>query len=103
LEVGRWQPHALVRARARRVGQNNRQLYIDGIRASRTRGRLPVDLIKTDTGYTAADSVMAKWRNPSDIEFVYTGGNAIWFRADVRRSSTAAARWGSMVRILPLE
>jgi hypothetical protein len=57
---------------------NTRQLYIDGIRASRTRGRLPVELAKTDAGYTAADSSMAKWRNPSDIEFVYTGGNAIW-------------------------
>jgi hypothetical protein len=29
---------------------NTRQLYIDGIRASRTRGRLPSELTKTETG-----------------------------------------------------
>jgi hypothetical protein len=58
--------------------RNTRQLYIDGIRATRTRWRLPVELTKTETGYTASNAAMARWRNPSDIEFVYTGGNAIW-------------------------
>ncbi len=57
---------------------NTRQLYVDGVRATRTRGRLPVELTKTETGYTASGDAMAKWRNPADIEFVYTGGNAIW-------------------------
>src|SRR5580658_5912583 len=40
---------------------NTRQLYIDGVRASRTRGRLPTELTKTETGYTTANSAMAKW------------------------------------------
>jgi Right handed beta helix region len=57
---------------------NTRQLYIDGIRGTRARGRLPVELTKTETGYVASGDAMAKWRNASDIEFVYTGGNAIW-------------------------
>ena len=57
---------------------NSRQLYVDGVRATRTRGRAPVNLTKTDTGYTAADNTMASWKNPSEIEFVYTGGNSIW-------------------------
>jgi len=57
---------------------NSRQLYIDGVRATRTRGRVPVSLSETPTGYTASDGTMASWRNPSDIEFVYTGGNSIW-------------------------
>jgi Fibronectin type III domain/Right handed beta helix region/Protein of unknown function (DUF1565) len=57
---------------------NARQLYIDGVRARRTRGRLPVAVTMTPTGYTAAAPAMANWRNPSDIEFVYTGGNSIW-------------------------
>jgi hypothetical protein len=57
---------------------NTRQLYIDGIRATRTRGRLPVELTKTDTGYVASGDAMSKWRNASEIEFVFTGGNAIW-------------------------
>lgn len=58
--------------------RNTRQLYVEGIRASRTRGRLPVELTETATGYTAADTSLSKWRNAADIEFVYTGGNAIW-------------------------
>ncbi len=57
---------------------NSRQLYVDGVRATRTRGRVPVELTMNDAGYEAADSTMASWKNPSDIEFVYTGGNAVW-------------------------
>jgi Fibronectin type III domain len=57
---------------------NSRQLYINGVRASRTRARVPVALTETQAGYTSASDVMASWRNPSDIEFVYTGGNSVW-------------------------
>lgn len=57
---------------------NSRQLYVNGVRATRTRGRVPVELTETSTGYTAADTTMAAWRNASDMEFVYTGGNSIW-------------------------
>ena len=57
---------------------NTRQLYINGWRATRTRGRVPVALTETPTGYTAASDAMASWKNPADIEFVYTGGNSLW-------------------------
>jgi hypothetical protein len=57
---------------------NARQLYIDGVRATRTRARVPVALTMTATGYTAADATMASWKHPSDLEFVYTGGNSVW-------------------------
>lgn len=58
--------------------KNTRQLYVNGARAYRTQGRPPVKLTETKTGYTASSDEMAGWRNPSDIEFVYTGGNSIW-------------------------
>src|SRR5581483_1821386 len=58
--------------------QNTRQLYVDGIRADRARGRSPVELTETKTGYTASSDLLSHWRNPGDIEFVYTGGNALW-------------------------
>ena len=58
--------------------KNTRQLFVNGVRALRTRGRLPVKLTETKTGYTASSDVMASWKNQSDIEFVYTGGNDIW-------------------------
>jgi hypothetical protein len=57
---------------------NTRQLYIDGVRAPRAKGRVPVTLQMTPTGYTASNATMSHWKNISDIEFVYTGGNSIW-------------------------
>ena len=48
-----------------------RQLYVNGMRAQLTSGRMPVNLAQTATGYVASTPVMASWRNPSDIEFVY--------------------------------
>src|SRR5579859_4273446 len=62
---------------------NTRQLYVDGIRAQRTRGRLPVNVIQTNSGYIADSPIMANWKNPADIEFVYTGGNTLWSEEEV--------------------
>ncbi|MBV9084556.1 MAG: hypothetical protein JOZ62_17925 [Acidobacteriaceae bacterium] len=72
--------------------QNTRQLYIDGVRARRTQGRLPVELNQTETGYTASQPAMASWRNPGDIEFVYTGGNAVWSEGSVGLGSWTEPR-----------
>src|SRR5260370_18206386 len=52
--------------------KNTRQLYVDGVRAQRARGRLPASVHKTDTGYEASSSAMAAWKNPRATEFVYT-------------------------------
>jgi hypothetical protein len=60
------------------AGLQTRQLYVNGIRADRAAGALSTGLHKTDTGYMADSAAMAKWRNPSDIEFVYTGGAPYW-------------------------
>ncbi|MBV9085020.1 MAG: fibronectin type III domain-containing protein [Acidobacteriaceae bacterium] len=72
--------------------QNSRQLYVDGVRARRTQGRLPVELNQTETGYTASQPAMASWRNPGDIEFVYTGGNAVWSEGSVGLGSWTEPR-----------
>ncbi|GGA77685.1 hypothetical protein GCM10011507_31160 [Edaphobacter acidisoli] len=57
---------------------NTRQLYVDGVRAHRDRGPLPVALTMTATGYQASSDQLSHWRNPTDIELVYTGGNSVW-------------------------
>ncbi len=57
---------------------NKRQLYVDGVRAHRTHARPPVSLSITDTGFTASASTLAGWRNPTDIEMVWTGGDTLW-------------------------
>ena len=61
-----------------RTLQNTRQLYINGQRAFRTRGRLPAAVHTTATGYICNSAVMSACRNQRDIEFVYTGGNGLW-------------------------
>lgn len=48
-----------------------RQIYVNGMRASMAEGRAPVRLQKIQTGYIASSPLMANWRNPSAIEFVY--------------------------------
>jgi hypothetical protein len=62
---------------------NTRQMFVDGVRAHRTRGRLPVAVTMTATGYTAASDAMAHWKNITGLEFVYTGGNNIWSEREV--------------------
>ncbi|HXS98360.1 MAG TPA: right-handed parallel beta-helix repeat-containing protein [Candidatus Limnocylindrales bacterium] len=57
---------------------NTRQMWVDGVRAHRASGRLPVSVTMTATGYTASSDLMSYWKNVSGIEFVYTGGNNIW-------------------------
>ncbi|WP_406441549.1 fibronectin type III domain-containing protein [Streptomyces sp. NBC_01613] len=57
---------------------DTRQLYVDGVRAQRARGAVPVQLTQTATGYTASSDAIAHWKHPSDAEFVYTSGEALW-------------------------
>ena len=57
---------------------NSRQLYVNGVRSQRASGPVPVTLQMTPTGYISSDATMSRWKNISDIEFVYTGGNTIW-------------------------
>ncbi|OLB74859.1 MAG: hypothetical protein AUI14_22405 [Actinobacteria bacterium 13_2_20CM_2_71_6] len=59
-------------------GLATRQLYVDGVRAQRAAGPVPVTLTSTPTGYVASAPTMADWRNPNQLEFVYTGGDGYW-------------------------
>jgi hypothetical protein len=57
-----------------------RQLYANGVRIPRASGPSPVGLTMNaaKTGYTASTSAMASWRNPQDIDFIYTKGLGSW-------------------------
>jgi len=69
---------------------NTRQLYVDGMRATRARSAdHPGGFTKTSTGFTAPDAGMSSWGNPSQIEIV--GFNA-WktFRCPVSTISGTA-------------
>ncbi len=61
------------------AGFDTRQMYVNGTRAQRAGGALPIALKQTDTGYTTSKTnPMDNWRNPTDIEFVYKGGLGLW-------------------------
>jgi hypothetical protein len=56
-----------------RVGTSlrTRQLYVDGVRATRARGEAdPFGFVKTSAGYTTTDTAIEHWANVDDIEFV---------------------------------
>ena len=62
------------------TSQDFRQLYVNGVHASRTQGTLnPAGWTETSTGFTAPDSSMASWGNPTNIEMVIHE----WAMADV--------------------
>lgn len=60
------------------AGTNTRQLYVNGVRAQRAAGRLPVKLKATATGYTASSDALAGWSDAAGLEFAYTGGAGYW-------------------------
>ncbi len=50
---------------------NSRQLYVNGVRATRARGPLsPGGFTMTSTGFTASSTAMSSWGNPTNIEIV---------------------------------
>ncbi|HEV7974334.1 discoidin domain-containing protein [Amycolatopsis sp.] len=61
-----------------------RQLYVDGNRAPIAQGPAPVALTRSGGGYAAADAGYAQWRNPADVEFVFTRGNGDWTESRCR-------------------
>lgn len=69
-----------------------RQMYVNGVRSSRAKGRAPVALTMTAQGYTASDDMLSKWRHPEELEFVYTGGNALWSEPSVGLGSWTEPR-----------
>jgi Fibronectin type III domain len=70
--------HSLWSAAVPAAIKTPRQIYIGGVRASRAKGRVPVGLTETEQGYTADSDQLAHWKHPDEMEFVYTGGNALW-------------------------
>jgi hypothetical protein len=63
-EKGRWKAPAPV--------GDFRQLYVNGIRATRARGDAPAGLtLAGEDGYTTTAVEMADWKNPGDLEFCY--------------------------------
>ncbi len=52
-----------------------RQLYVNGIRANRTKSaKNPTGYTKTTAGWTTTNTAMQTWRNPTDIEIATLAG-----------------------------
>ncbi len=67
-----WQPGQKGRWTAPAPIADFRQLYVNGARATRARGKKPAGLaLFGEDGYTTTAVEMANWKNPSDLEFCY--------------------------------
>ncbi len=73
-----WKKSGAVWSAAVPAGLRTRQLYVDGVRAPRASGPLPVKVTTIAKGYTTDAPTMDNWRNPRDIEFVYNAGLGGW-------------------------
>lgn len=69
-----------------------RQLYADGRRLPVAQGPAPVALTRAPGGYTAATDAYSGWRNPSGVEFVFTGGNGAWTESRCRVAAVSGTR-----------
>ncbi len=54
----------------------DRQLYVNGARARRTRSNNLPALTVISTGYTTTDATFRAYKNLNNIQFIYTGGRA---------------------------
>lgn len=74
-QLGEWELHdADLNIYKSFVGTDlqTRQLYIDGIRATRARSNESLlRPVKTETGYVTDDAFLAQYQRPEDLEFVY--------------------------------
>ena len=86
-------------------GKTARHLFVDGLRAVRTRQNASVLGLALDThpgcvacSYSASSAAALSWSNPSDVEMVYSGVLASWAeeRCSVE-SVTAAAEKGTNI------
>lgn len=72
--IGGWTLHEAGKNiwSASATGLATRQLYVDGVRATRARslGGLG-EVTRTETGFVSPGHAMGAWRNVSDIEFVF--------------------------------
>ncbi len=70
--IAGWQRDEKGRWKAAVPLEDFRQLYVNGIRATRARGDAPAGLtLAGEDGYTTTVSSMADWRHPGDLEFCY--------------------------------
>jgi len=70
-----------------------RHIYLDGIRSDRTRGSAPMELVIAQGGHIPASAGLSHWRNPTDLEFVFDGGERIWSERTGQPHLDGEFRW----------
>jgi len=95
---GRWIAHSDI--------DNFRQLYVNGIRATRSRLPLtnPAMVVSSDTidgaaGFSITNSAASTWENPTDTELGLFGPYNAWTHSICGVQSTAAVSGGTMVTL----
>lgn len=82
------------------AGTESRELFVDGVRASRARGPLnPSGFSVSPTGFTTSDPSYTSWKNPAEVEVVETSASK-QMRCPLA-SITRAASGGSDLTVDP--
>jgi hypothetical protein len=99
-QVTGWVPDASTGTWSAPVPKNlvSRELYADGQRLARTSSG-PSAWVQTSDGYLTADTGVLAWRNPSDVELVFSMGNGFWTEPRCDVASVAAVPGGAAVRV----
>ncbi|MBP7147874.1 MAG: right-handed parallel beta-helix repeat-containing protein [Acidobacteria bacterium] len=60
-------------------GPDTRQLWVDGVRAERASASVAFlgAISQQSWGYMVGNTAIQNWRNPADMEFVFTGGGGV--------------------------
>lgn len=89
--------------RAEVAGLETRQIFVDGVRARRTRQRsgLPAAVTQTATGYVTTSSEPRTWANPSDVELIWQNGDGTgnWLWAEPRCPIASITETGATTTI----
>ena len=83
------------------AGTESRELYVNGVRLARAgTTSLPGVWHQTADGYETTDPSIASWRNPSNVELVFSQGNGFWTepRCDIASMTTTAVGTDVTVR-----
>jgi Right handed beta helix region len=71
-------------------GTKSRNLFVNGVRATRTLGQFPGTLSPVSGGYQASDMTIDTWRNPSEIQLNFEIAN--WTRESCNIASITSGR-----------
>ncbi|MHB1487247.1 MAG: right-handed parallel beta-helix repeat-containing protein [Acidimicrobiales bacterium] len=81
------------------AGTTGRELYVNGMRTPRTSEAPKGVWTQTSTGYITTDVSVLSWRNPANVELVFSQGNGFWTEPRCDVAAVAPVPGGAAVTV----